>query len=251
MAYLGTVYLYSNRLLWEGIDGGRFERPELVAQMANGFVTNYLEHSTQPFSQGSKAWQLPYMAALSPRTTLLQHLFLGLNVLSRVELLRSLHTTFAADALTDFEADFLRVNDVLDLQYQVVWEWLSACYRLGEVQERWLQSGLGVLETFHAMSGIVRPLDACKSLWLAFQKQQGKAARLETFRRAQQMGEAPSRLLLAVNEEAYQYGMQFYRPKGGLLYLCDLLHAQEKQGVKGNCALFDSLGTEMKIQGKG
>jgi hypothetical protein len=239
-AYTALVYLDANRNLDEAIREGRFAQPEAVTAMARNFIQNYIRHSGIAPASADTCWALTHMAAARPTVGLLQHLLLGLNALFRVELPRSLLQTFDGATLNAFEADFHRINDVIAGMYAQVWDWLVACYGLESFEQQVWGADATLFLPGH--TGIPRPLDAVRRVWLYVQEGMGKQARKEAFAHATlHAGKDPELANRLSDMRARAQAMEIYRPQGWMQAAFQLLYQIECKSVQENCRNFQTL----------
>lgn len=114
LGYFAYVYRRTTAAVKEAIRAGRFADNERMETFDVSFANLYLEayeqyHCGDPCSA---SWQLAFDAAKEQKA-LLQHVLLGMNAHINLDLGVAAGRMMADKNLNDLEADFRRVNDIL------------------------------------------------------------------------------------------------------------------------------------------
>jgi hypothetical protein len=116
LGVFAAVYRRTTQAVLDAIREGRFEDAPRMEQLDVVFALRYIDayHAFRKKEPASLSWVTAFEAAREQRLVLLQHLLLGMNAHIMLDLgVAAAQVCPGADIYT-LEADFMRINDVLD-----------------------------------------------------------------------------------------------------------------------------------------
>jgi hypothetical protein len=146
VGYFAGLYRKVALAFKAGIEGGTFQRPDLIGRLDVIFFNRYLD-ALDRFERGLAVpgpWRVALQSAAASQPTVLQHLLLGCNAHMNFDLALSVAESCPIDQLPALEPDFTTMNRVLsgllddvrgDLER--VWPGLGLLDRIaGEAEDR-------------------------------------------------------------------------------------------------------------------
>lgn len=114
-AYFAYVYRYTTAAVWEAIREGVFEDNERMEQFDVFFAQLYLDAHSAFHRREScpSCWAMAFECDQRSGTTILQHISLGMNAHINLDLGVAAGRMMRGRDITALEADFNKVNDVL------------------------------------------------------------------------------------------------------------------------------------------
>lgn len=125
--YFAAIYQAETVHVRDGIDQGRFDRPDLIETLAVKFARRYLDafyayDERQPMT---KSWYVAFDATKRPQPCVLQHILMGINAHINLDLGLSVAETVPKGELSQIEGDFDTVNELIAEMTDVVQDRIS------------------------------------------------------------------------------------------------------------------------------
>jgi hypothetical protein len=115
LGYFAALYRRTTWNVKTALDRGEFADNPRMEKMMTRFANRYFEALTL-YRAGQKPtspWLLSFDVAKNPRTTLAQHLFLGMNAHINLDLGIAAAQTMVGENIEEFEGDFTKINEIL------------------------------------------------------------------------------------------------------------------------------------------
>jgi len=117
LALFPAVYRATTLRVKAGIQRGTFVDGARMGRFVTTFANRYLaalDASTPGTADcPARAWQMAFDAAIRPHTMILQHVLLGMNAHINFDLPQAVIDAAGGGSVTDLQADFNAINDIL------------------------------------------------------------------------------------------------------------------------------------------
>ncbi|KYF72909.1 hypothetical protein BE11_33515 [Sorangium cellulosum] len=216
LGYFAALYTRVTLAVTARIRAGFFDDGPQMERLDVAFANLYLDAVDRRLrgDDGVRtAWRIAFDAAADPDTSVLQHIYLGMNAHLLFDLPIAVATTCPTQKLSSLRADFLRMNEVVDAEMGAFHEDLCKISRS--------------LARFHQSMGW---------LWIASSSATMRISRRFAWARAARLTgrEEPEQALLidGFDQTAGRIGAELIRPRAGIRSVFRAVRASENEDVR-------------------